>query len=224
MSTFALIHGGGDVGWSWHLVEAALRSQGHDTVAPDLPCEDDTAGLAEYADTVVRAVGDWRDADLVVVGHSLGAFTAPLVADRLGADRLVLLAGMIPVPGEAPGRWWANTGYAAAVREQAARDGGLTGHEDPLVSFMHDVPPELAAEALRRERDQSGTPMAAPWPLPAWPDVPTRFVLCRDDRFFPAAFLRRLSEERLGITAEEVPGSHCASLARPREVAAALTG
>ena len=58
MATFVLIHGSGDVGWYWHLVEAELRSGGHDTVAPDLPCDDDSAGLSEYVDAVVQAIGD----------------------------------------------------------------------------------------------------------------------------------------------------------------------
>ncbi len=50
MATFAFIHGAGDVGWYWHRVEAELRARGHDTVAPDLPIEDDEAGLIDYAD------------------------------------------------------------------------------------------------------------------------------------------------------------------------------
>ena len=50
-ATFAFIHGAGDVGWYWHLVEADLRGRGHETVAPDLPIGDDRAGLAEYADS-----------------------------------------------------------------------------------------------------------------------------------------------------------------------------
>ena len=57
MATFALIHGGGDVGWYWHLVEAELRERGHEVVAPDLPCDDDSADLRDYADTVVNAIG-----------------------------------------------------------------------------------------------------------------------------------------------------------------------
>src|SRR5215208_3311032 len=36
MATFVVIHGGGDVGWHWHLVEAELRRLGHDVVAQDL--------------------------------------------------------------------------------------------------------------------------------------------------------------------------------------------
>jgi pimeloyl-ACP methyl ester carboxylesterase len=222
VSTFVLIHGGGDVGWYWHLVEAELRASGHDVVAPDLPSEDDSAGLTEYADAVVAAVGDRKE--LVVVGHSLGGFTAPLVADRLPVDVLVLVAGMVASPGEAPGDWWENTGYGAAVREQAARDGGLTGHDDPYVSFYHDVPRALAEEALSKERGQSGTPMGAPWPLDKWPSVPTKYILCTEDRFFPAAFSRRVLAERLNITPDEIDAGHCVALSRPRELAAILAG
>jgi pimeloyl-ACP methyl ester carboxylesterase len=223
MSTFVLIHGGGDVGWSWHLVEAELRAHGHDVLAPDLPGDDESKTLMDYADAVIEAAGQRRN--LVVVGHSFGAFTAPLVADRLPVDVLVLLAGMIPSPGESPDEWWANTGCQGAVEEQAKRDGGLTGNADPYVSFYHDVPPELAAEAMSKERAHpSSAAMAAPWPLDAWPNVPTRFLLCREDRFFPPDFFRRLVPERLGIVPDEIAGSHCVALSRPKELADMLLG
>ena len=52
MATFVLIHGAGDVGWYWHLVEKELRQCGHQVIAPDLPCDDDSAGLPEYAKAV----------------------------------------------------------------------------------------------------------------------------------------------------------------------------
>lgn len=221
MSTFVLIHGAGDSGWYWHLVAAELRSHGHDVVAPDLPADDDTATLTDYADTVIEAIGDRQH--LVVVGQSYGAFTAPLVAERLPTDELVLVAGMIPSPGESPDEWWANTGYQTAVAEQAARDGGLTGSADPYVGFYHDVPRELAEEALRREREHpSQASMDEPWPLTSWPDVPTRFVLCSEDRFFPPDLFRRLASERLGIVPVEIAASHCVALSRPAELAALL--
>jgi pimeloyl-ACP methyl ester carboxylesterase len=222
MTTFVLIHGGGDVGWYWHLLEAELRARGHDVVAPDLPCEDDFAGLNEYADAVVEAIG--KRTDLVVVGQSYDGFTAPLVAARLPVDVLVLLAAMIPSPGEMPEDWWTNTGYAEAVREQAARDGGRTGSDDPLVSYYNGVPRALAEEALRRARKESTTAWRTPWPLDAWPDVPTKFVLCKDDQFFPVGFLRRLAAERLGVTADEIPGCHCVALSHPKELAERLVG
>ncbi len=219
MTTYVLIHGAGDVAWYWHLLAAELRNRGHDVVAPDLPCDDDAAGLAEYADTVVAAIGDRSDlvGDLVVVAQSFGAFTAPLVCERVPADLLVLLAGMVPRPGEPPDDWPANTGFAQARREQDERDGRAP--DDLIALFYHDVPPDLAAEAVRRGRHQSATPGRKPWPLRAWPKVPTRVLLCRDDRFFPVEFQRRVVRERLGITPDEMAGSHCVALSRPKELA-----
>ena len=217
MATFVLVHGGGDVGWYWHLVEDELRQRGHDVVAPDLPCDDDTADLLDYADAVVDAVGDRRD--LIVVGQSYGGFTAPLVADRLGAVVLVLVAGMIPAPGEKPADWWDNTGYGQAVEEQARRDGDVTASDDPFVAFYHDVPRGLAEQTLSKERSESATAYSSPWPLDGWPTVPTKFVLCTQDRFFPAAFMRRVVAERLGIVADEIVAGHCVALSRPHELA-----
>jgi pimeloyl-ACP methyl ester carboxylesterase len=202
MAAFALIHGGGGSAWDWHLVAPTLRERGHDPVAVDLPSEDESAGWSEYTDTVARAVGD--RGDLVVVAHSLGGFTAPLVCARLPAKLLVLVAGMIPSPGELFGDWWRNSGYEE------------TGDEDV---FYHDVPPALAAEARRRERNESSKALKEPWPLVAWPETPTRYLLCRNDRMFSAAWARRHAHERLGIEADEIDGGHYISLSRPRELA-----
>jgi pimeloyl-ACP methyl ester carboxylesterase len=217
MATYVLIPGGGSSPWYWHPLAAELRERGHDVVAVDLPCDDDSAGLAEYADTAVDAIGDRTD--LVMVAHSLGGFTAPLVCDRVPVDLLVMLQAMIPSPGEAPGDWWANTGYEQARREQAERDAAAGDTTDV---FFHDVPPDLATGAKQSERDQSGTPFAEPWPLKTWPDVPTRFLLCSDDRFFPAEFIRRVVRERLGITPDEIATGHMPMLARPKELAERL--
>jgi len=208
VATFAFIHGAGDAGWYWHLVEAELRARGHDTVAPDLPCDDDSAGPAEYADTVANAVGG-RDG-VVVVAQSAGGFTAPLVCDRLAAELLVLVAPMIPVPGEVPADYWAHTRYYEEPRDQ---------YDDTVGLFYQDVPPELAAEAQKRSRPQSEARMREPSPLRAWPDVPTRVLIGRDDRLFPARFQRRVARERLGITPDEIDSGHTPALSRPRELA-----
>ncbi|MGW7090238.1 alpha/beta fold hydrolase [Streptomyces sp. NPDC054871] len=223
MSTFVLIHGAGDVGWYWHLVEAELRARGHDVVAPDLPGDDDALTLDDYADAVVEEVGDRHE--LVVVGHSFGAFTAPLVAARRPVEAMILVAGMAPSPGESPDQWWSATGYAEAVRRQADRDGGLTGSDDPYVSFYHDVSHALAEHAMSQERAHpSSAACAQPWPLDAWPAVPTRFVLCAEDRFLPPEFQRGLALERLGVVPDEIAASHCVALSRPVELVDLLLG
>jgi len=218
MATYVLIPGAGSDSSYWRLVEPELRARGHDVVAVDLPNDDDSAGLAEYADTVVAAVGD--RGDVILVAQSLGGFTAPLVCDRLPVRLMVLLAAMVPSPGEPPGEWWTNTGFEQARREQAERDGrNLDGEFDPREEFFHDVPASIVAEEFSHPpREQSGTPFEKPWPLDAWPDVPTRFLLCRHDRFFPADFQRRVVKERLGITPDEMDGGHLPALHSPKEL------
>ncbi|HWB37105.1 MAG TPA: alpha/beta hydrolase [Rugosimonospora sp.] len=208
MATFVFIHGAGDVGWYWHLVAADLRGRGHDTVAPDLPCDDDSAGLPEYADAVATAAGS--RAGLVVVAQSLGGFVAPLVCERVPVRLLVLVAPMIPAPGEAPADYWADTRYADEPRER---------YDDTVALFYQDVPPELVAEARTRSRGQSEARLGEPSPLRAWPSVPTRVLLCRDDHLLPPAFVRRVARERLGITPDEIDGGHTPALSRPHELA-----
>jgi len=209
MATYVLIHGAGSTSWYWHLVVPELEAQGHDVVAVDLPADDDAAGLEDYADVVEDAVGDRRG--VVLVAQSMAGFTAPLVADRVPVDLMVLVAAMVPAPGESGADWWVNT------RHGEAREAAGFG-DDPVELFLHDLPPDVRAEAMVRVRDQSGTPFEKPWPLAAWPDVPTRFLLCREDRFFPAEFQRRVVRERLGIEPDEMAGGHLPALGHPHEL------
>jgi pimeloyl-ACP methyl ester carboxylesterase len=218
MTTYVLIPGAGGDAWYWHLLVPELRERSLEAVAAVLPADDDSAGLAEYADAVVGAIGDLTD--LVLVAQSLGGFTAPLVCERVAVDLLVMLNAMVPSPGESAGDWWSNTGHAKARAEQAAREGRDLADEDLRDAFFHDVPPEVTEEAWARgEPRQSETPFAQPWPLEKWPDVPTRFLQGHDDRFFPVEFQRWVVRERLGITFDEMAGGHLVGLSRPKELA-----
>ncbi|MEU7951224.1 alpha/beta hydrolase [Micromonospora chalcea] len=209
MTTFVLIHGGGGSAWDWHLLVPELAARGHDAVVPELPIGDRSAGFTDFRQAVIDAVGN-RD-DLVVVGHSYGAFTAPLVADRLPVRLLVLLTPMIPRPGEKPGDWWGNTGY----REPD----GLSEEQQ----FYNGVPAGIVAEAPAHGREQVSAEWDEPWPLAAWPAVPTRVLIGRDDRFFPADFQRRVAADRLGVMPDEIDGGHAVALSRPGPLADRLT-
>lgn len=221
MTTFGLIHGSGDGGWAWHLVEHTLRVLGHEAVAPDLPTDRDDATWDDCVDVVVESVG--AAADVVVVGHSAGGFVVPLVADRLDARLQVFLVGMVPRPGETAGEWFANVGWSGTVAERAHEDHGLTGNPDPMVSFYHDVPAELATQAMARERSTSERLAETPWPLPTMPSIPARYVVTTQDRFIPPSVQRRAAAERLGITApDEIDAGHCANLSRPGQLARLL--
>lgn len=224
-TTFVLVPGAGGGTWYWHLLVPKLRRRGHAAVAVDLPTADDSAGLQEYADAAVAAAGD--RAPLVLVAQSMAGFSAPLACQRLG-DRLVLLVlvnAMVPVPGETAGDWWAATGQPEARRALDLAEGRpVDGEFDPLVTFFHDLPRPVADEALAQGNRQSDTPFGVPFPLPAWPQVPTRVVVGRDDRLFPAAFQQRVARERLGVEPDVLPGGHLVALADPGGLADLLVG
>ena len=215
MATIALLHGAGGRASQWDLVAPFLTDRGHEVVAVEMPC-DQPAPLDAYVESVVAALAG-VDGDVVLVAQSLAGLVAPIVVTRRPVAQLVLLAAMVPLPGESGGEWWGATGHAEAVAAQHLPDDS----EETL--FVHDVPTEVLAR-VGEPRSQTSTLFEDPWPLPVWPDVDTRFLLCRDDRFFPRDWLRALVHERLGIEPVEVPGSHCAYLSFPGPLAEAVLG
>jgi pimeloyl-ACP methyl ester carboxylesterase len=215
MATFVLIPGAGSDGWFWHPVVERLRALGHDTVAVDLPWGDEQATFCDLADVVVDAIADARDrgatdGHVIVVAQSLGGFVGPLVCARVPTDLLVMVAAMVPQPGESAGDWWANTSYVSPEP--------FDEHE----IFFHDVPDDLFVESAHHVTAPASHLFEDPWPLERWPDVPTRFLLCRDDRFFPAEFQRRVVRDRLGTDPDEMSGGHLPFLAHPDELVAWL--
>jgi pimeloyl-ACP methyl ester carboxylesterase len=187
-------------------------------VPVDLPADDDSAGLTDYAERVVAKAPD--RADVVLVASSMGAFTAPLVAAQRPVTAVVLVNPMIPVPGETPGEWWGHTGSGPA-RVAAAEREGYDPVFDPAspasneTYFMHDVPSEVAATGAAYQRDQSPTVFGSACAFEAWPPVPIHVVAGRDDRFFPVGFQRQVARERLGLEIDVLPGGHLLALAQP---------
>jgi pimeloyl-ACP methyl ester carboxylesterase len=225
VATYVLIHGASSDSWLWHRVVPLLHAAGHDVIAPDLPISDPEAGIAEYADTVVAALGDRAEADdLIVVAQSMGSFTGTVLTHRVPVKLLVFLSAMAPKEGETLGQWWGATGYTQARRDSDARL-GLPEGADLKEVFFHDVPDEVVAEAWKRgEVPQSERPFGPP-PMPALPaGLTVRYLVGRDDRFFPIDFQRRTVKERLGFAPEETDGGHLLPLAHPEELVRRLEG
>ena len=223
MATYALIPGAGGDPWEWHLLAEELERRGHEVVAVQLPAGDESAGWSEYADAVVEAIGDRKN--VVLVAQSLAGFTAPLVADRVPVELIVLLNAMIPLPGETGNDWWANTGQHEAEQDYFASVGlPPKTADDEIALYFHDVASEVVEEAANHIPEQTMTPMEQPWSLDSWPDVPTRVLIGGDDRLFPADFQLRVAKERLGIDGDVIEGGHMVALSRPAEVADRLEG
>jgi pimeloyl-ACP methyl ester carboxylesterase len=219
MSTFLLIPGAGGAGWYWHRVVPELQDAGHAAIAVDLPGADPAAGLPEYVDLVLDAAAG--RSEIVLVAQSMGAFTALSASGRLAMRHLVLVNAMVPAPGEAARDWWRNTGWEVA-RVAAARAGGYPEAFDLDTYFLHDVPAAVAAAGAEEQRPEADIAFDQPCDFERWPDVATTVLCARDDRFFPAAFQRRLARERLGLEARELPGGHLNALSEPHALTRAL--
>lgn len=218
MSTFVLIPGAGGDPWYWHRVIPLLQEAGHSALAVELPGADRSAGLDDYADLVVEAIGHRED--VVLVAQSLGGFTAPLVARAVPLEGLVFVNAMIPSPGETPGAWWGNTGVTEA-RLVAAEQAGYTADLDPAVYFLHDVPAAVLATG-GGERQEADVVFGSVCRFDSWPTVPTRVVAGADDRLFPAAFQRELARDRLDLAVDVLPGGHLMALVHPAVLATCL--
>jgi pimeloyl-ACP methyl ester carboxylesterase len=222
--TFILVHGAGGDPWYWHLVIPKLEAAGCTAVAAELPTGSDHAGLPEYTEAVIDAIGIRDPRTLVIVAQSLGGFVAPLICERLPVKALVLVNAMIPNPGERPGEWFANTRQAEAKRLQNVRDHRAPDAPfDALADFFHDVPqPVVDAAWARGEPKQSDHIFASPCAFKTWPACPTHVLTGSEDRFFPAEFQQRVARERLGVEVELLPGGHLVALSQPDKLAARL--
>jgi pimeloyl-ACP methyl ester carboxylesterase len=217
--SFILIPGAGGMAWYWHRVGPLLEQAGCESIAVDLPADDAGAGLNEYANTVIRAVG--KRSNVTLVAQSLGGFTAPLVCDRVPVRLLVFVNSMIPRPGETAGAWWQNTG-AVDARVAAAKAGGYSAQFELPTYFLHDVPDAVLRDGPSRQREQSETVFGQPCRFERWPPIPIRVIAAQDDRFFPLEFQRRIARDRLNAEVEVLPGGHLVALSRPEELVALL--
>ena len=213
--TFILIPGAGGSAWVWSRVTRLLVEAGHEAIAVDLPGDDETDGLASYAELVVDAIG--ARSNVVLVAGSLGGFTAPLVCERVPVREVVLVNAMIPVPGERARDWWEHTG-ALQAQNEAARVGGF-GPFDAATYFLHDVDPEVAAEGKPYQRSEADIAFQSVCDFRAWPAVKIRVLAGEDDRFFPVGLQRRVARDRLGVETDVLPGGHLLPLVQPRLVA-----
>ena len=178
MVTFGLVHGAYHGSWCWERLTPELERQGHRVLTVDLPSEDPQAGAAEYAAAALTAFGGAGD-DLVVVGHSLGGLTIPLIAAARPVRRLIFVAGMLPRPGKSQEEVVsAEPDMVLPGPERGAYrgPGGETRWRPEAAAhwFFADCTADEAAWAASRLRGQCWKITREVTPLSAWPAVPWR--------------------------------------------------
>jgi pimeloyl-ACP methyl ester carboxylesterase len=223
VAVFVLVHGTNHGAWCWDYLTPQLSALGHECIVVDLPCEDPDAGAAVYARHVTAALGDTNDA--ILVGHSLGGLTIPLVATDRHVRRLVYLCAGLPVPGSS---WIDQETTNPALAQEASfvpvvHDDGTSSvtEQEAIHGFYHDCTPEIQTWAIAHLRRQAWLPFIEQTPLARLPDVPSSVIIGRADRILPSAYTRQTAHE-LGVVAVELDGGHSPFLARPAQLAREL--
>ena len=225
MSLFVLVHGAYHGGWCWSRLVPELERLGHRAIAPDLPCDDPTAGYEEYVAAVLAAAHTPGD-DVVVVGHSLGGFTAPLVAERMAARRVVFLCTAPLLGGPRADELRAKmvtARFGAMERFRDSHDRSVMSAADAWEGFYGDCDDATAAWAIARLRPQGARPMLDPWPITEWPDAERTVILTRHDA--AVSIDAALEAGRVILDGREpivIDGSHSPFFSRPVELAQLL--
>jgi pimeloyl-ACP methyl ester carboxylesterase len=236
MAIFALVHGSMHGGWCWRDLIPELEQRGHRAFAPDLPCEDVEAGLTEYADVVesaldaaldatLDATSDTRDGgdEVVLVGHSLGCRTIPVVASRRPGSRMVFLCSVPTGPAAVDPESFAGMvtdEFRAAEIEVRADGARRMAPESARRVFYHDCDPATAEWAASRLRFQGSLPLTEAMPFDEWPQVPTQVILTDDDRAIRVEWAISAASTWLGGRAPvRLPGSHSPFFSHPAALA-----
>ncbi len=221
MSVFGLVHGAWHGAWVWELLAPELEVRGHRAVAVELPSDDVGKGLSDYAVAVADALGDAED--VVLVAHSLGALTVPLVPALRPVTRIVLVAGLVPRPGQSlidqlrgEDRGILLPGNAGRTPDEDKRTAWTDGAVAIRVLY-HDADPQVAAAAFARLRPQAARPQVEKTPLERWPDVPTEYVVCALDRMLDPDYQRRQP-----FTQHTLASGHSPMLSQPSQLARLL--
>jgi hypothetical protein len=226
MTALVLVHGSYHGGWCWDRLAPELERLGHGVTAVDLPISDPAAGASEYADAIGAQV-DWGEPP-IVIGHSSSGLTIPIVATRRPVRQLIFLASMLPKPGMSANQQRATEPIDGAGPSGSAEwtdlgnDVWLVGPNTATEMFFPDALPVDAAWAAGQLRPQSYRLMNEVTPLTTWPDAPSAYIVCRNDRAMNPEWARKAARERLGVEPVEIDGGHSPFITRPRELAALL--
>ena len=230
MTTFILIHGMWHGGWCWDRLSALLRNARHNIYALTL------AGLAERADmrsdtidlnTHVQEIVDLIESknlrDVILVGHSLGGFIAPVVADRI-PDRImhiVNLDGIVPENGKSLadliGETW-------DFFKRKAIENGDEWRCPPILEWTFGVSGADLKWAQSKLTPHPLKTLTTPVALenPRAKSIPSTFILCSEGMTDEDVAAEEKKFTGLGMNFRSLPTGHDAMITMPNELAKIL--
>lgn len=225
MTKFVLVHGAWHDAWCWERVIPELCRRGHEATAIALPKEQG-ANMRAYARAIDRAISS--PADTILVAHSAAGLVAPIVAGRRRVRELVLVAALMHIPGYSwmmqrqTRRSAQHTALLLELEPGMIIDAQGNSHwrtADAARLFYNDCEPSDAADAAMRLRGQDMTIFNETAPLVAPAAVPTRYLLCSQDRAISRDWALRTARAQFDATIEEFDASHSPFWSRPADFA-----
>lgn len=230
MTTFILIHGMWHGGWCWERLTPLLRAAGHVVYIPTL------AGLAERADmrsdnidlnTHVQEIVNLCEAndlhEVILVGHSLGGFMAPVVADKIPGwiAHIVNLDGIVPENGKALkdliGETW-------DFFKKKAIEGGDEWRCPPILEWTFGVSGVdlewMQSKLTPHPLKALTTPVALENPRAQ--SIPSTFILCSEGMTDEDIAAEEKKFTGLGMNFRSLPTGHDAMITMPKELAEIL--
>ncbi len=202
-----------------------LKQRGQASIAVELPCTERQAGTATNAKVVLDALGGLGD-DVILVGHSAGGLTIPLVAELRPVRHLAFIAGLLPIPGKSLAQQFADDAGIIDPNFEYVDGGDGFCSIDPARardSFYNDCTAADAAWATARLRRQTTLTITEVTPLHRWPSTPRSYIFGEADHVVRPEWARRAARDRLGIEATAIPGAgHSPFLSQPKVVAELL--
>jgi pimeloyl-ACP methyl ester carboxylesterase len=221
MATICLLHGNWHDGSCWEPLTGRLERLGHRVLTPELPLHDPTAGYAERARPAIEALAS-AEPPVAVVGHSLAAGIAPIVAAGTAAAIVIYLC---PAP----------TGPFAGVDVEIAplrrtfalpptdENGASVWDPEAAVDTMYARLPRGIARAYA-ERLRPGSSAPDSYRPDGNPELPGRLILATEDEFFDPEWSRRIASAVLRTDPIEIAAGHFPMIEAPAELASLLNG
>lgn len=217
---YVLVHGTTQSPGGWKRLTEVLERRGHRVVLVDLPIDQPSLTVADYAGLAEEQVaGEVRQP--VVVAHSGAGLLLAAIGDALAASRLVWLAAFVPD----------TTSRQSLVDEVDSSGGEIFTAEWRSLTEPPTADPVVGAYFLFHDCDLATLRSAIPtmrlfYPATAYaekpshpPTAPSTYLLPTGDRTLRPDWMRRMAVDRLGVEPIELDGGHCVHVSRPEAVA-----
>ena len=218
MATFVLIHGAWHGDWNWDRLVPQLEARGHVTMLAGYPQDRPGTTWETYSESIVARLRGLPEPP-IIVGHSLGAAIAAMVAARTPVQLLIYLCPYTPFTDRLPEM--PEPARPGAFDHVSEGDGFDWWEPADAIEFMYrHLDPETAASAAQRlvRSTERG-----PYPLAQAPAVPSAYIYTSEDEFFAPDSCRWIARHMMHVEPIELPGGHFPQLERPDELAEVLS-